>query len=677
MDTKPTVDGITTAPAAPQPPVTGQVPAVSPQERRKAVTFLLLVFGLPYIAYLGWCLFLMSVLPDREGTYESWIPMGTASGFIGVIVLLSVGVLAVMRILQQGKRLPSFTVAMSAIRVVAVLLPGLVLGVLMPMTIAAEPKLWMTVADPADTSELIAPLAVTLSVEDAMDVLRRRNVRPIAYQWDFDGDGQVNEETVLPEATAYYSRMGLKEIAVSVETSDGKPRVIRLKLPIQKEVFEVTPIVPIVDEPAKFSVAHLVDLPEDIQEVRWDFNSDGEIDQVSNALDVVNTFVRPGTVKVSATLIFRNQTQQKHEREILVKEPEPLPFDIRIVSEPEILVSPPPFQTIFRVETEEPLRAVSWNFGREDEILEGERVGYTFEQKGNFVVTAEAKSTSGDVAKLSTIVRVVDELEIPDLSFSGSPEVDMKTGSIKGEVPLTVNLTPRSSLPLVTYTWEAPEATSVGSTETTLQAIYRRPDTYTVILLAQDASGRAMRMPIRIEVEPPSTLIAIKMNPEGGVAPLDVTFDASETRIPNETVGGFEWLFGEEGEGGMPKPGSAVMRYTYTKPGTYAIKLLARTIEGNVYDATRTIVVRAPLLDACFTASRVRGTAPLGVKFTMDCTTGTPTGMEWDFGDGAKTDEKDPIHVFEDPGTYTVELTLRDASGNTSSKKLEITADAE
>ena len=76
------------------------------------------------------------------------------------------------------------------------------------------------------------------------------------------------------------------------------------------------------------------------------------------------------------------------------------------------------------------------------------------------------------MAKLSTIVRVVDELEIPDLSFSGSPEVDMKTGSIKGEVPLTVNLTPRSSLPLVTYTWEAPEATSVGSTETTLQAIY-------------------------------------------------------------------------------------------------------------------------------------------------------------------------------------------------------------
>ena len=117
------------------------------------------------------------------------------------------------------------------------------------------------------------------------------------------------------------------------------------------------------------------------------------------------------------------------------------------------------------------------------------------------------------------------------------------------------------------------------------------------------------------------------------------------------------------------------MRYTYEKPGTYTVRLLARTSGGSIHEASRTIVVRPPLLDACFTASRIKGAAPLGVKFTMSCTTGTPSGVTWDFGDGASTDERDPIHSFDDPGIYKVKLTIRDVNGNVSDKELTITAE--
>ncbi len=635
---------------------------------------LIILFMIPYLAFLGWCLFLMAVLPDPIGTYESLIPIGSATGFGGAFAVFLIGAFAAARILQQGKRFAGFTLAMSVVRVVVVLIPGIAVGIMTPIMISAEPKLSMIVTDPPSSEELIAPVSVGLSVQAAEDILKRRGVRTTLYKWDFDGDGQTNEETVLPTATAFYPRMGSYAVAVSVEASDGKPRVIRMRLPIPKEVFQVTPMIPIVDEPAKFSVAHLVDLPEEIKEVRWDFNNDGEPDEVTTGLEVVHTFVRPGTVHVSATVIMQNQNQQQHERDIIVREPAPLPFPVTVETEPTILVSPPPFQTIFHIVTEEPIREVKWDFG-DGEKLEGERVGHTFNDQGNYVVTTEVRSSSGDVARISTLVRVVEELKIPDLSFTGSPAVDMKLKSIVGEVPLTLDLTPRSSLPLIEYTWEAPEATTVESTKTSLKAVYRRPDTYTVVLLAQDPAGHAMRMPIRIEVQPPSTLISIKTNPEGGVAPLEVTFDASETRIPGQVVAGFEWLFGEELEGATPKPGSAVMRYKYEKPGTYIVRLVARTAAGAVQEATRTIVVRAPLLDACFTASRVRGQAPLGVKFTMDCTTGLPQQIEWNFGDGARTDERNPIHVFEDPGDYKVVLSVRDASGNAGTKELVITAE--
>lgn len=683
MDEPKPVDGITQAPqgvpeqpadtptAQPNKPTAEQIPA---EQRNRMKVILLVLIGIPYTIFVGWCFFLMAVLPDPEGAYETLIPIGSLASIIGVVALILIGALAAMRILKKKNNLAPPQIVMSVLRIVMVFVPGIAIGAITPFIISAEPRLWITVTEPTSVNQLVAPVAVTFNLEKAEEILKRRGVQAIAYHWDFDGDGEENEMTVVPVATAFYQRRDLYNVAVAIETDDQKLRKVSYRLAIQKEVFQVIPMQPIVDEPVKFSVAHMVDTPEEVQEVQWDFESDGTVDIVTNELEVVHTFVRTGVKLVSAVIIEQNQTQQKLEREIVISEPEPLPFDVRIISEPSILVSPPPFQTIFRIETDEPIREVKWDFG-DGEEREGERVGHTFAKKGNFMVTANIKSGSGDVARLTILVRVVDQLNIPDLTFSGSPSVDMRQNLISGEVPLTINLTPRSSLPLLEYHWEAPDATSVGSTDTTLQAIYRRPDTYTIILLAEDASGHAMRMPIKVEVSPPATQISILMEPESGVAPLDVTFDASDTRIPNENIAGFEWYFGEELEGDPPKPGSAVMRYVYTKPGTYKIRLRARTSEGNIHEENRTIVVRPPLMDACFTASRVKGKAPLGVKFNMDCTTGEPTEIEWDFGDGASTDEKDPIHSFDDPGTYTVKLTIDDANGNISSSELNITAE--
>ncbi len=647
---------------------------ISPEMRKRMKFILIVLLGVPYIIFFGWCLFLISVLPDPEGTFEYLISIGSMTGTVGAVALFLVAVFSFVRILRKRGTLEPVQLAMSAGRILLVVLPGIIIGVMTPFIISAEPKLWITVTSPETLEEFIAPVAITFSLEDAVTILKRRGVQAVSYGWDFDGDGEKNEDTVLPTATAVYSRKGLYDVVVRIETNDGNDRRIILRLPIQREVFQVTPMRPIVDEPVKFSVAHLVDLPEELKEVQWDFDSDGVVDEVTSDLDTVYTFVRTGTTTVSAIVLMQNQTQQQHKREIVISEPDPLPFEVEIQTEPKILVSPSPFQTIFRVVTEEPIREVKWEFGDEKETeLEGVRVGHTFEKKGNFVVTANVKSEIGDLAKLTTLVRVVEELEIPDLTFNGKPDVDLKEGLISGEVPLTLNLTPRSSMSLVEYSWEAPDATSVGSTVNTLEAIYRRPGTYNITLLAQDPAGHAMRMPIRIEVKPPSTFVSIKMSPEGGVSPLKVRFDASETRIPNENISGFEWLFGEEGEEGKPKQGGAAMEYTYETPGTYEVKLFARTTEGKVYDSSRTIVVRPPLLDACFRASRTQGKAPLGVKFFMNCTTGNPTDITWNFGDKTTTDERDPIHVFDDPGTYSVVLKLKDKGGSVSEKTIDIT----
>lgn len=96
--------------------------------------------------------------------------------------------------------------------------------------------------------------------------------------------------------------------------------------------------------------------------------------------------------------------------------------------------------------------------------------------------------------------------------------------------------------------------------------------------------------------------------------------------------------------------------------------------------------------------NRVSGVAPLAVFFDAKGTTADgvtqPFGdleYVWNFGDpgsgdwlyGAKADkesknvERGPIamHVFENPGSYTVELTVKDVNGLTATHQIEITVD--
>lgn len=657
------------APPPPPPPL-DPTDQLTPEQRKRARTMLAVVFGVPYALFLLWCLILMSILPSASGEFDSLIYPGVMSAAVGVIALLIVGGFALNRTFQR-KGVTSAQRYLSLARIVGVLTPGILLGGLIPLMITAEPPLGMQVTDPIDPEAYVAPLAVTFDLRSAVSILERRGLRAISYGWDFDGDGQKNEDTVTPEATAVYDRAGLYNVVARIQVSDGTFRRIVYRLFIPKEVFSVAPIQPIVDEPVTFSVSHLVDLPEELREVQWDFDADGVADEVTTELDIVHTYVRTGPQTVSAVVNYENQTQLRYEKIITISEAPPLPFDVSIRSQPDFLFSPPPFGTAFEVITDEPLQKIEWDYGDGD-TEEGERVKHTFREVGDYVVTLRARSSeTGDIAKLTKVVRVTPKLTLPDLTFTGSPDVDVNQRRIVGEIPLKLNITPRTSQRLVEFFWEAPEATAVGSTDTTLQAIYRRADTYIITLVAQDTEGRVMRMPITVEVLPPSSNISIRMTPEGGVAPLEVQFDASETTIPGEDISGFEWLFGDDPEA-LPTQGGAALTHTYIKPGTYTVTLYARTTRGNIYEASKTIVVRAPLLDACFTASRLSGRAPLGVKFNMSCTSGIPVQITWDFNDGTTTDERNPVHVFEDPGRFKVTLKLKDEVGSISTQTIDI-----
>ncbi len=79
---------------------------------------------------------------------------------------------------------------------------------------------------------------------------------------------------------------------------------------------------------------------------------------------------------------------------------------------------------------------------------------------------------------------------------------------------------------------------------------------------------------------------------------------------------------------------------------------------------------------AVASANILSGEAPLEVRFTgSNSQNENPdSSLEylWDFGDGATATDADPTHVFQNPGTYTVQLTTTNVYGFSDTTSLEI-----
>ena len=63
-----------------------------------------------------------------------------------------------------------------------------------------------------------------------------------------------------------------------------------------------------------------------------------------------------------------------------------------------------------------------------------------------------------------------------------------------------------------------------------------------------------------------------------------------------------------------------------------------------------------------FSVAQTSGYIPLKVLFT-DKSTGSPISWKWNFGDGKTSKEKNPVHIYDKDGKYTVSLTATNAAG--------------
>src|SRR3989338_2946959 len=259
-------DPVTPLPAAPAPAMDAVTASAASEAGMPSAnvpppkTGVLFLAGIPYAAFVLWCVFLLAVLPSPTGEAGVLVSVGLLTSLLGVLAFVGVGLLALKRIsasptsIEMRRR--------SLIVVVVLLLPGVLLGAVTPILISLEPSFPIDIVQPATAAELVAPVAVTLSAERATSILRNLGHRAVKYQWDTDGDGKIKEETDVPTTTGRYERRGVDTPVVRIMLGGGDYRRITRRVSIPTAVFSVTPARPVVEKAIKFSVAGLLTDPK-------------------------------------------------------------------------------------------------------------------------------------------------------------------------------------------------------------------------------------------------------------------------------------------------------------------------------------------------------------------------------------------------------------------------------
>jgi PKD repeat protein len=153
-----------------------------------------------------------------------------------------------------------------------------------------------------------------------------------------------------------------------------------------------------------------------------------------------------------------------------------------------------------------------------------------------------------------------------------------------------------------------------------------------------------------------------------GTAPLIVHFNDTSTGSPVS----WAWTFGDGGTSNIQNAS-----HQYDNSGTYSVNLTVTNANGTASEVKKDyITVTSPVVTkipptAQFTASVMAGQTPLTVQFTdKSVSTGTTT-YAWDINNDGIVDytSKNPSHIYQTTGTYTVKLTVKNESGSASEIK--------
>lgn len=173
--------------------------------------------------------------------------------------------------------------------------------------------------------------------------------------------------------------------------------------------------------------------------------------------------------------------------------------------------------------------------------------------------------------------------------------------------------------------------------------------------------------PLALGDPAPAIDAAFSVGGDGGVAPAEMTFEASGT---SSATAALRWDFGD----GETATGAAVT-HRYRSSGSYDVVMRATSPQGAVAEATRTVTVKnaAPEVHVVAPDRALTGVAQTFSAEGSRDPNGEIASVAWSFGDGSPlATGPRATHAFDRAGEYTVTATVYDEEGAATERALRV-----
>ncbi len=290
---------------------------------------------------------------------------------------------------------------------------------------------------------------------------------------------------------------------------------------------------------------------------------------------------------------------------------------------------------------------------------------HVYAADGTYTIKLTATNGSGSDTKTRT--GYVTVATAPTADFSGSPTT--------GNAGLNVSFTDSSAGGPTSWAWDFGDPGSgVANTSTSQNPshAYAADGTYTVKLTATNTNGSTSKTRTNYITVGTKPVADFSGSPTSGNGPLTVNFSDASTGSPTS----WAWDFGDPGSGAGNTSAAPSPSHLYSADGTYTVKLTVSNTSGTDTRTRTGYIMVGTAPTAAFTATPTSGSAPLTVSFT-DTSTGSPTSWSWDFGDPGSgsangSTARNPSHIYNGGGTYTVKLTATNASGSNTATQTSL-----
>ncbi len=292
-----------------------------------------------------------------------------------------------------------------------------------------------------------------------------------------------------------------------------------------------------------------------------------------------------------------------------------------------------------------------WDFGDGTNSTE-QTPSHIYSTAGTYNVNFTVTGPGGSDSEVKTGYIVVNE------ALSTAPIAAFAVTPTSGDVPLAVQFTDQSIGTPTSWIWDFGDGNNTTGQNVT--HIYTSAGIYIANLTVSNANGTNSTSSSITVTEKNTPIIPIanfSANTSEGYAPLAVQF----TNMSENAVS-LIWDFGDGMNSTEQNP-----VHTYSEAGNYTVNLTASNENGtdSKFATINVFEKSAPVLPlANFSSNVTEGFAPLFVQFTD--LSENATVINWDFGDGTNSTEKNPLHIYNTFGNYTVNLTASNENGTAS-----------